>query len=166
MIFATAFGIKASIIGICIGLLILAIPFIWWLIARPSKNSDDEYVTKYDRSFECFADDHIIFTVVLILIGCLTVLTFSFWHTDLVSAARDNRMNEPAIYQQMMIERTSIEDALEVSDDVVNTDLYIQAVDYNNRLAEMQVKSVSKDYKRNFTGNYDWNTIQYIDLKK
>ena len=165
MIFTTAFGINASIIGICIGLLILAIPFIWWLIVRPSNQSGSKYCTQYDRSFECFANDHITLTIIAIFIGLLAIIIFSGLHIDLASKTRNNKMNEPAIYQQMMVERTSIVDALEVSDDVVNTYLYTRAVDYNSRLAEMQVKSVSEDYKHNFTGDYDWSVIQYIDLK-
>ena len=64
-----------------------------------------------------------------------------------------------------MVERVSTVDALNTTDDVVNTDLYNRVIDFNTRLTEYQTKSVNDEYRHNFTGDYDWSVIQHIDLK-
>ena len=164
MIFTTALNMTIAIIGMILGFIITAIPFVGWLTTRPKKTSND-YTSKYIRSFESFADDHMALTLISMFIGAI-MLTFCIgWHCSIASNVRINKINEPVIYQQMMVERVSTVDALNTTDDVVNTDLYNRVIDFNTRLTEYQTKSVNDEYRHNFTGDYDWSVIQHIDLK-
>ena len=76
-----------------------------------------------------------------------------------------NRYEEPAIYEQYIERGKVIADCIEVSDDIINTELYNTAIAYNTNLAEIKAKYADPRFEMNFTGNYDWNTIPYIDLK-
>lgn len=76
-----------------------------------------------------------------------------------------NRYEEPAIYEQYVERGKVISDSIEVSNDIINTELYNNAISYNTTLAEIKAKYADPRFSMNFTGNYDWNTIPYIDLK-
>ena len=76
-----------------------------------------------------------------------------------------NRYEEPAIYEQYIERGKVIADCIEVSDDIINTELYNTAIAYNTNLAEIKAKYSDPRFEMNFTGDYDWNTIPYIDLK-
>ena len=76
-----------------------------------------------------------------------------------------NRYEEPAIYELYIERGKVISDSIEVSNDIINTDLYNNAISYNTGLAEIKAKYADPRFSMNFTGNYDWNTIPYIDLK-
>ena len=45
--------------------------------------------------------------------------------------------------------------------------IYVFAVEKKNREKQAEIKAKYTDprFSMNFTGNYDWNTIPYIDLK-
>lgn len=76
-----------------------------------------------------------------------------------------NRYEEPAIYEQYIERGKVIADCIEVSDDIINTELYNTAIVYNTNLAEIKAKYTDPNFSMNFTGNYDWSTIPYISLK-
>lgn len=76
-----------------------------------------------------------------------------------------NRYEEPAIYEQYVERGKVISDSIEVSNDIINTELYNNAISYNTTLAEIKAKYTDPNFEMNFTGNYDWNTIPYVDLK-
>ena len=75
-----------------------------------------------------------------------------------------NRYEEPAIYEQYVERGKIINDSIEVSDDIINTELYSTAIAYNTGLAEIKAKYADPRFSMNFTGDYDWNAIPYIDL--
>ena len=76
-----------------------------------------------------------------------------------------NRYEEPAIYELYVERGKVISDSIEVSNDIINTELYNNAISYNTTLAEIKAKYADPRFEMNFTGDYDWNTIPYIDLK-
>ena len=76
-----------------------------------------------------------------------------------------NRYEEPAIYEQYVERGKVISDSIEVSNDIINTELYNNAISYNTSLAEIKAKYTDPNFSMNFTGNYDWSTIPYISLK-
>ena len=76
-----------------------------------------------------------------------------------------NRTNEPANYNAMVIKGETLKQAIAVSDDLVNTDLYTSAVAYNGTLVQIQALSKNPMYALNFTGDCDWDAIEYINLK-
>lgn len=76
-----------------------------------------------------------------------------------------NRYEEPAIYEQYIERGKVIADCIEVSDDIINTELYNTAIDYNTNLAEIKAKYADPRFEMNFIGDYDWNAIPYMDLK-
>ena len=76
-----------------------------------------------------------------------------------------NHYEEPAIYEQYVERGKAISDCIEVSDDIINTVLYNNAIDYNTNLAEIKAKYADPRFSMNFTGDCDWNAIPYIDLK-
>ncbi len=76
-----------------------------------------------------------------------------------------NRYEEPAIYEQYVERGKVISDSIEVSNDIINTELYNNAISYNTGLAEIKAKYTDPNFGMNFTGDYDWGTIPYISLK-
>ena len=76
-----------------------------------------------------------------------------------------NRYEEPAIYEQYIERGKVISDSIEVSNDIINTELYNNAISYNTSLAEIKAKYTDPSFGMNFTGNYDWSTIPYLSLK-
>ena len=76
-----------------------------------------------------------------------------------------NRYEEPAIYEQYVERGKVISDSIEVSNDIINTELYNNAISYNTSLAEIKAKYTDPNFGMNFTGDYDWSAIPYISLK-
>ena len=76
-----------------------------------------------------------------------------------------NRYEEPAIYEQYIERGKAISDSIEVSSDIINTELYDNAISYNTSLAEIKAKYTDPNFGMNFTGDYDWDAIPYISLK-
>ena len=76
-----------------------------------------------------------------------------------------NRYEEPAIYELYVERGKVISDSIEVSNDIINTELYNNAISYNTTLAEIKAKYTDLNFSMNFTGDYDWSTIPYISLK-
>ena len=76
-----------------------------------------------------------------------------------------NHYEEPAIYEQYVERGKVISDSIEVSNDIINTKLYNNAISYNTSLAEIKAKYIDPNFSMNFTGDYDWSTIPYISLK-
>ena len=81
------------------------------------------------------------------------------------AAVISNRYEEPAIYELYVERGKVISDSIEVSNDIINTELYNNAISYNTTLAEIKAKYTDPNFSMNFTGDYDWDTIPYISLK-
>ena len=95
--------------------------------------------------------------VFFIMAICFTAYDFT--------VAISNCYEEPAIYEKYVERGKMITDCIEVSDDIINTELYNNAISYNTTLAEIKAKCTDPNFSMNFTGDYDWDTIPYISLK-
>ena len=95
--------------------------------------------------------------VFFIMVICFTTCDFT--------TAISNRYEEAAIYEQYVERGKVISDSIEVSNDIINTELYNNAISYNTSLAEIKAKYIDPNFSMNFTGDYDWSTIPYISLK-
>lgn len=76
-----------------------------------------------------------------------------------------NRINEAEYYTSAVVRAETIDAAIEVSEDIINTELYLDAIEFNEDLAEVKSKFNNPHYKMNFTGEYDWNELEYIELR-
>lgn len=80
----------------------------------------------------------------------------------LVLWTADTRASCAYTYEGMQVEYTSIVNALDRTDDIVNTDLYMRAIEYNKKVAEYSVAQNHWNYKYNFDPDVDWSTLPLI----
>lgn len=132
-----------------------------------------QYRKKYDKEksycdpsdfYEYFFDDKILMGVSFVAGLVFFMLTASSTVCDAYTII-SNRYEEPAIYEQYIEREKVITDCIEISDDIINTDLYNNAIAYNTNLAEIKAKYIDSNFSINFTGDYDWGAIPYISLK-
>lgn len=79
-------------------------------------------------------------------------------------SAYSQRINEPVYYASMIAEGESLTSALNNSQDIVNTDLYLAAVEYNTRLAKIKNAYNNSKYSMSFSGDVDWSTVPLVIL--
>ena len=99
------------------------------------------------------------------LSGIVFIILASYFIVYDTATVVSNRYDEPAIYEQYVERGKAISDSIEVSSDIINTELYNNAISYNTSLAEIKAKYTDLNFSMNFTGDYDWSTIPYISLK-
>ena len=97
--------------------------------------------------------------------GIVFIILASYFIVYDTATVVSNRYEEPAIYEQYVERGKAISDSIEVSSDIINTELYNNAIFYNTTLAEIKAKCTDPNFSMNFTGDYDWDTIPYISLK-
>ena len=114
--------------------------------------------------FEYIFEDKIPMGIIFLSRVVFIVLASCFIDYDTATIV-SNRYEEPAFYEQYVERGKVISDSIEVSNDIINTELYNNAISYNTGLAEIKAKYTDPNFSINFTGNYDWNTIPYISLK-
>ena len=107
--------------------------------------------------FEWILDFSLIIAAVLVILGGIAL-------TGNIVDIHENKIMEPAIYEKMIICGDTYRDALEYSTDIINTDLYLDIVKYNEQLTIIKSKSKIPNYSFNFSGNYDWDALEHIDL--
>ena len=99
------------------------------------------------------------------LSGVVFIILASYFIVYDTATVVSNRYEEPAIYEQYVERGKAISDSIEVSSDIINTELYNNAISYNTSLAEIKAKYTDLNFSMNFTGEYDWSAIPYISLK-
>lgn len=107
-------------------------------------------------------DDCGTFIAAVGTIICIVVLFLLGWFAI---GSKMQRVNEPLTYQSNVELRNSLQQAIDNSEDVVNTDLYLRAVDFNTDLAEIKAAQADPRCTMSFSGKVDWSTIEPIDLK-
>ena len=157
-----------NIVLILIGVIVSIIPIVRWRRwAKAEQTHDMEtYGHCYEGhyTFEYWFDDHIASAVSIIGLGILIFFIGIFDFTFNTLSVYETRINESSHYESVVMEGETIREALKVSDDIVNTGLYSSAINYNSQLAAIKEKSTNPRYSINFTGDYDWTAIDYIDL--
>ncbi len=101
---------------------------------------------------------------IMIAVGLIIATLFTIGLCIETVILVDQRNNEPVIYQEMVAEGRSLEQALSNSYDIVNTDLYTRAVDWNTKLAKIQAAAENPKYAISFTGKVDWSSVEPIDF--
>lgn len=78
----------------------------------------------------------------------------------------ENHICEPIVYEQYKVEYATITNILDKSEDVVNSDVYLRANDYNKEITKLKEASINPNYKFNFTGDYDWSALPTVEIKE
>ena len=142
--------------------------FLWKNWAKKEKAEDEKNGFKYDYyNFDDWWNhgNNIVIGLICFSIALITSLVVLISGVEGITTITKNRTNESAFYNSMIIKGETLEQAITITDDLVNTDLYTSAVAYNGTLAQIQILAKSPMYALNFTGDYDWDAIKYINLK-
>lgn len=161
--FKTILDLGIDFFFVAITIFFIVLPLVTYKQYRKKYDKEKSYCDPSDF-YEYIFDDKI-------LMGVSFVAGFIFFILTAGSTAYDaytiisNRYEEPAIYEQYIEREKVITDCIEISDDIINTDLYNNAIAYNTNLAEIKAKYTDSNFSINFTGDYDWDAIPYISLK-
>lgn len=154
------FGINFFCLAITIFFIVL--PIIVYKQYRRRCNKEKVYWTP-DNFWEYMFDTKISMGLSFAAGIVFFIMAFCFTAYDF-TAVISNHYDEPAIYEKYVERGKVIADCIEVSDDIINTELYNTAIAYNTNLAEIKAKYADPRFNMNFTGDYDWNAIPYMDL--
>ena len=162
--FKTFIDFGFDIFFIVLSIFFIVLPMI--LYKRYRKMCAKEKISYWKPSsfFDYIFGDRILTGVSFVsgIVCIILAVCFIIYDASIVVS---NRYEEPAIYEQYIEKGKVISDSIEVSDDIINTALYNNAISYNTSLAEIKAKYTDPRFSINFTGDYDWNTIPYIELK-
>lgn len=161
--FKTFIDFGFDIFFIALSIFFIILPMISYKRYRKMCVKEKVYWTPSSFFEYIFVDKTIPGVSFILGIACI-LIAFGFIVYD-TAAIVSNRYEEPAIYEQYVERGKVISDSINVSNDIINTELYNNAISYNTSLAEIKAKYADPRFSMNFTGNYDWNTIPYIDLK-
>lgn len=96
---------------------------------------------------------------IIIVLSSIVIIGFT------LASIHTCRLEENINYQETIIKKEALENVINETEDIINTDLYNQVVGFNTRLAKTQAQSVHPNYSINFTGDYDWFAIEPIKVK-
>lgn len=161
--FKTILDLGVDFFFVAITLFFIIFPLVTYKQYKKKWDKEKSYRTPSDL-YEYFFDDKILMGVSFCAGLIFFMLTASFTACDACTII-SNRYEEPAIYEQYIEREKVITDCIEISDDIINTDLYNNAIAYNTNLAEIKAKYTDSNFSINFTGDYDWTAIPYISLK-
>ena len=161
--FKTFIDFGFDIFFIVLSVFFIILPMIMYKRYRKMCTKEKVYWTP-SSFFEYIFGDNILMGISFVS-GIICILLASCSIIYDTATVVSNRYEEPAIYEQYVERGKVISDSIEVSNDIINTELYNNAISYNTTLAEIKAKYADPRFSMNFTGNYDWNTIPYIDLK-
>lgn len=147
-----------------LGVILICIPY-WSYLHKRKKLKSQGYIPYYYEEFNRFCEEYPWRSYGVMAVGIVIAFVFSIGLIYEVYAMVDNRINEPAYYSQMIAEGDTLEDAISISEDIINTELYTSIVSYNRRLADIKMKASLPAYSWNFTGIHDWEAIPYIELE-
>lgn len=77
-----------------------------------------------------------------------------------------NRQYSVIYYDQLKMERISIINVLEMSEDIINQDIYMRVVNFNTTIASVKAAANNNKYKANFDQTLDWNALDPIVISK
>lgn len=155
--------ISTIVLAILMLLSVIGVAFLHFHNAQKGiKVSQANGHTWYD--YEDYMSDHQLKSIVawcwMIIMGLLTIILWCC----LIGTTVQNRIAEPALYASTQSTYVTVTQALDVSDDVIKSDLYLSAVDYNKTVAKYQSYYNQPGFAINFSGKYDWNALPVIDL--
>lgn len=152
-----------------IAIIIALIPIVKWYkwkinlkAERKARGTDDCYSNTFYSLFRWLEEAD----AAMFIIGICSAIAIAVYSCLPLGEIYSNRVHEPSRYSAVIAEAKTLTEALDVSEDIVNTDLYNRVVDYNTNLASIKSKFNNNDFRLNFSGKYDWNALERIDLNK
>ena len=161
--FKTFIDFSFDIFFIALYIFFIVLPMVMYKRYRKTWDKEKTYWAP-SRFFEYIFEDKIPMGISFLSGVVFVVLASCFIVYDAATVV-SNRYEEPAIYEQYVERGKVISDSIEVSNDIINTELYNNAISYNTTLAEIKAKYTDTNFSMNFTGDYDWDAIPYISLK-
>ena len=161
--FKTFIDFGFDIFFIVLSIFFIVLPMIMYKRYRKTWDKEKSYWSP-SGFFEYIFEDKIPMGISF-LSGIVFIILASYFIVYDTATVVSNRYEEPAIYEQYVERGKAISDSIEVSSDIINTELYNNAISYNTSLAEIKAKYTDLNFSMNFTGDYDWSTIPYISLK-
>ena len=161
--FKTFIDFSFDIFFIALSIFFIVLPMVMYKRYRKTWDKEKTYWAP-SRFFEYIFEDKIPMGISF-LSGIVFIILASYFIVYDTATVVSNRYEEPAIYEQYVERGKAISDSIEVSSDIINTELYNNAISYNTSLAEIKAKYTDLNFSMNFTGDYDWSTIPYISLK-
>ena len=161
--FKTFIDFSFDIFFIALSIFFIVLPMVMYKRYRKTWDKEKTYWAP-SRFFEYIFEDKIPMGISFLSGVVFVVLSSCFIVYD-AAIVVSNRYEEPAIYEQYVERGKVISDSIEVSNDIINTELYNNAISYNTTLAEIKAKYTDPNFSMNFTGDYDWGAIPYISLK-
>lgn len=161
--FKTFIDFGFDIFFIVLSIFFIVLPMIMYKRYRKTWDKEKSYWSP-SGFFEYIFEDKIPMGISF-LSGIVFIILASYFIVYDTATVVSNRYEEPAIYEQYVERGKAISDSIEVSSDIINTELYNNAISYNTSLAEIKAKYTDLNFSMNFTGDYDWDTIPYISLK-
>ena len=161
--FKTFIDFGFNIFFIILSIFFIVLPMIMYKRYRKTWDKEKSYWAP-SGFFEYIFEDKIPMGISF-LSGIVFIILASYFIVYDTATVVSNRYEEPAIYEQYVERGKAISDSIEVSNDIINTELYNNAISYNTSLAEIKAKYTDLNFSMNFTGDYDWSTIPYISLK-
>lgn len=166
--FVTWVNFAIAFAFLVIGVVFCVIPPIRWRLWAKAERKKDKNCPHSDwyYSFGEWVEDHVAHVIANFSIGILALIVFLVSVGCDASTVYTNQVEEPARYEYAIIRAETLKDALDVTEDIVNTDLYASVVGYNAQLATIKAKAADPIYAINFSGDYDWGALDYINLKE
>ena len=166
--FVTPSGLFFHSAMFIIGLILALIPISRYCKWKKTRLKSDSYWESSHTDFDDYLfdddDNHTVSNVCAFIFGTAILAVGFFSLCGNVKTIVQNRIDEPAVYASYVARQETIQDALMVTEDVVNTELYSSAIGFNSQLAQIQAKYHTNFYSLNFTGDCDWDAIKPIDL--
>lgn len=75
------------------------------------------------------------------------------------------KRDEVITYQETLYEQSTLQEAINSTDDIINTELYTKAIDFNKHLAKVQTAQNDSKYARSFSGKVDWSTVPFVVIE-
>lgn len=98
-------------------------------------------------------------SIATFLAACIIGVIYFLW----LCCGFESQIYQGAEYASKQQEYNTITQALTTSTDVVNTDLYTRAIDYNTDLAEWKYQD-AHHWFGTWGDTYDWSALPYIEL--
>ncbi len=154
--------------------IILAVIVVYWLIARfiacplysnwKVKVEKDEWYLQ--RKWNHFKNDFEVCFIISEVVTGIVVLFMVIGIGMTEGQIYENHQMEAYTYAMYETEYNNLNNIIETSTDLVNTDIYFRINEYNKEVTAFQSQYNTPAFAFNFTGKCNWNDLQLITLKE
>lgn len=156
----------------CWWIILVAIA-VYWLIARfiacplysnwKAKVEEDEWYLQ--RKWSHFKNDFEVWFIISEVVTGITVLFMVIGIGMTEGQIYENHQMEACTYAIYENEYNNLNNIIETSTDLVNTDIYSRINEYNKEVTAFQSQYNTPAFAFNFTSECNWNDLQLITLK-